>query len=128
MNEADGPKLQLKNVWDTVEVLLELGQVLGDKKAPNNPYDLFLRKGGLSISEFIQFVAAVEKTFRIVLPTCTAGDTSVGSRERPGWGLAPITSTAGINQQGGEVQRSNASDIRRLRRPNPRRPNRTADP
>ena len=74
MNEADGPKLQLKNVWDTVEVLRELGQVLGDKKAPNNPYDLFLRKGGLSISEFIQFVAAVEKTFRIVLPFEYAGD------------------------------------------------------
>jgi len=74
MNEADASLFELEDLKKTVEGLLALGRHMGEDKAPRTPYDLFLREGGLDALDFIQFVAAVEKTFRIVLPFEYAGD------------------------------------------------------
>lgn len=74
MNEAEDSRCELKDLAETVEVLLEVGQYMGAEKAPTTPYDLFLRDGGFNLLEFIQFIAGVEKVFEIVLPFDYAED------------------------------------------------------
>lgn len=68
MNSPIEPRFALEDRSVTVQALLRLGQEVFGEVAPKTETDLFLREGGLSGPQYIEFMVMVSDHFRIELP------------------------------------------------------------
>ena len=68
VNSPIEPQFALQDREVTVQALLRLGQEIFGEAAPKTETDIFLREGGFSGPQYIEFIIIVSEHFRIELP------------------------------------------------------------